>query len=1675
MPASPHSPPIRAMEATETTAFHAPSHYEHLSNAMPQWLGDASLSRRVALKNIRTLPSDTLKNARAAHHIELKSLIAKHMAAQNEVDRRLAHLQDAEAFAAPLLKQAIEQRFGLDLDVRATYLRLYIPVKPTLLPFPTGSRTWTVSLLAAALHNFERDEVEDGAYETDSTFISQPSLSGQFEPLPLVAASMTIKGFASLCRELDIGARYKTYLEANLGIANPVTAAALRPKVLASQQTALRAALQLGRMNGDLSEDFLRMINGTLDGIQGIRADGQHVLCHDLAMMSTTLTGIIIFAADPMRANAPVRVVAYVPDDPEHPIKEYASAIDMLKELTRQLRSSDYQRFFSRFVAHEQRGQFFSGLNRRLGVITWHQTEAPSQLPAWRDTPINSPNLQFSVAPITADLWQHLYIEKLNKILNDGQAIAVATAIVDRNARWAAWDSFVHTVTSIFETALFVVAPFVPGLGELMMAYMAWQLLDATFEGIIDWAQGRALEAFGHFMDALESLIQAGIFAAGSSIGAGEFRQLLPAEVVAFIDRLTVIKTPGGETRYWEPNLTPYQRKIPLPKHSRPDPTGLHVHDGTPVLPLEGAHYAVDKDPRTGRHRIQHPTRADAYQPLLYTNDQGAWHTELERPLTWDRATVLMRLGPSFEPLGLARRADLLEVSGCPEDALRKMHVDEEPLPPLLADSAKRFIIDQDLQTFIEQISSDRPDQFLRADPMTQLQLLARENRLPESTRWNWVNDQGDIAWTSSPQTNLPLRQLEQATLKDGDVLKTLLINLSEPQIKTLLGEPPDGAIINLNVRAGNLRKITAQAARKHRATLFEERYKNADTSDEPLINRLIELEPNLPTSMAGAVVDNATGNELLQLDKGVMPERIKTLTAIGRQEVRLTRAYEGLELASVSNPDTDRLALHSLARLDGWSDQVRLDIREASYAQPPLDSTGQADAPVHKTLVRVTDNTFQAYDEQGQALSGTTDFYSSVLQALPDTERDALNIHIGEGETLRQAVRKRPLARDEFRTVLTGAPQTEPSIETTRLLGTSGYTRRVGEVAMTLNERISEVYPNLGADELQRMAEELRAHPQGARMELARRAIEIAQLRTDLRAWVNETPRFHPVTGQRLTPDQFSAARQNRRMFKKALKRCWFRDEGSDAGLSFIISEPILGDLPVLAADFSHVKTLSLEGNSGSGAIDPFLERFTDLRRLDLRDFPLDALPPVIARQTMLEALILSDCGIRLSIETREALGSLTRLKTLDLYNNPLGFNLDFQRMPDLEYADLGSTGITEPPQGWLTREHLNTIIMSNNQITDLPAHVFQLSEVMQDAIDVAGNPLSDLCLERIKTLFANSGRDFGVLAPADDIRRVRLLYPTNDIEEASNFVYRLAGTLEQGRMEITRLEAEYAQLSNDLSVWTAAVPQVHPLTGAALDPAEAFIQQDLRDDFKAQLEACWRRETELDDFNENFEPMHEFYFAASMFGELPTITADFSHVSVLYLESRHGLTTLGNFLHAFPKLQGLTIRRYALGGIPAEVFNMGELKSLALPENHIQLDDASATALAGMDHLDILDLTDNPLGRSPDVSQMHALSTLSLSHTHISEVPNGLFTLTQIDDANLSHNSITELPPDYFELPPSITESYNFQNNPLSEASLQLLISYFQRTGADFGVDAVSQRAELEPGESTDSAHED
>ncbi|MGL6245492.1 dermonecrotic toxin domain-containing protein [Pseudomonas sp.] len=1587
-------------------------HYHHLFNNLPSWVIEASSDTRRALKSTTLATPGWHGTATSLQHQSLKHLSQEHWTHRNRLDSMLSKLQSAQAFAEPLLSAALKARFGLELDVRTTFLRLYIPQTVPWFGINTGAaRTWTLSLLDAALHNFQESETADDAYESASTFITKPSPTGQFDTLPAVKQKLSVAAFVLLCRNLDIGARYNTYLKDNLGLTNPVAGAALKSKVTSSQKAALKSALKMAHIRKDIAADAHLSILRILEGRSGARLDGQPLYGHDLTIMSSSLTGIVIFAASLERARKGTRIIAYIPDDPEHPIKEYPNTLAFMTELTRKLRAPAYQTFFSRFVDHKERGYFFADLNRRLQSVTWHQHKRGDPLPSWRETPVDRPDLRFSTTPFSADLWNHLYQRQLNKILNDSSTLAVSTATADRNARWSLWDAFSKVASTLLEIAAFVAMPFVPFLGELMLGYMAYQLLDETFEGIVDLAEGLKTEALGHLLTLVETVVQVGTFAVGGAIAAGTFSRLLSREAVALVNPLKPVAAPEGKTRYWKPDLTPYEQAPTLPESAKPDQLGLYRHGGKTLLPLEGKLYAVKSDGTSGAFQIEHPTRSHAYQPSLLHNSHGAWHTELEQPLSWDRETVMRRLGESVKSFSGAEREQILRVSGFHDNAVREMHVEQYRPPSLLADTIKRFRINRDIETFIEQIGSDQSERYQMADVTLQHQLLSGYDSWPADTPM------------PPPQTQMPA-----------------------------------------------FRQQTAELARKYRKSLFDLRYRALEKTGDPGVQRLLDDVHGLPTDIAGELASNASGTELKQLHNGRTPQRLKDAALKAMEAVRATRACEGFYSEALDSADTHRLALQSLNSLPDLPAGLRIEVRDYSATGTLRDSIGEPDAPILETLIRAENGTYQV-QQDNDSVPG--DFYQALFQALPEAQRNKLSPAIADARALKQRIAEHALEQPALRTLFAKNPNRKPLYDPTTMRlpgGTQGYSR-LNRVTPTLDDRVREVFPSLPQEELQSIVRSLQLHPDGARVELSRLNRELARLHQELLTWANETPTVHPETRHPLSELEQQAETNNRRLLAQEIQRSWRRQSDRDfdtpEGVSQYVlrfAEPIIGDFPSLSADFSHVSLLSLEGTRSEQGIPTFLQGFKGLRRLELRRFSLTTLPDAISRMPDLHALVLSDCGIRVDAAVWSKLTSLKKLAMLDLYKNPFETLPRVDTMSELTHLDLSDTHLTAIPASALQHPKLDTLLLMNNRISELPAELFESSLYDKRGVHLTHNPLSIKGRELIKQHHFETAYDMGVFAPEPDIDRVMTLYPGMEVEQASQFVYELPGTLEDGRTYLTRLEDELTQLRNDLSAWTADVPDRHPVTGEPFSADQLFAEQVSRDEFKQALEKCWQHDSDLDDFNEALEPTFELIVRSIIHGELPSLSADFSHVSTLEVHSADGATRIGRFLELFPNLKRLRLRECDVGNIPDSVFKMGRLRSLSLPHCRVRLSTASVNALAGMEQLDYLDLSHNSLGYTPDLSQMTELSTVLLNDTGITQIPNGLFQLTDLEWADLSTNAIADIPSDLMELPIETAENITLRGNPFSEESLLRLISYYEGTSADFGVEEVINRGEMQ-----------
>ncbi|VVO84601.1 hypothetical protein PS874_01851 [Pseudomonas fluorescens] len=834
-------------------------HYAFIKNTTSDHFKTATLGRGLALAATPLAMPSWYTTAPASHHDKLKAANLKAWASQNQVDKLFGNLQDVHSFAAPLLQAKLKERYGIEHDVSTTYLRLYLPAKlPWYAIDVTGGATLrTVSLLEAALHNFAKSET----VLADSQYITKPDDLGHFDVIA-IKDKMTISQFQALCRELDIGALYKKHLESFLLPGEPVAEAVIKLRVTESQKDALIVAAQLALTLEDIQYDAYKlMLSLAQDEAPELLLNGRKMLCCDLSLMETRLTGILLLTPAVKDSRGIQRLIAYVPHDPDHPLKEYDSTKAFMDELSRQLREDKvgasskqrYRQFFSQFVDQQQRGHFFADLDQRLVTVRWHEQEdTTDQRPTWREDPVSSPHLQFQALPVSRDYWTHAYRQKLNKILNDAREIAVSTADTDSKARWAWWDNFKKIVSDIFNVALLVATPFVPGLGELMMAYTVYQMTTDVIEGIVDLAEGLGLEAAEHVIGVVTDVIQLAAFGAGAEIGNAFKLKLSP-----LVDGMKPVKLPDGKQTLWHPDLAPYEQKnLTLTPDSKPNEHGLHQHANQHILPLDDKLYFVDKaspEPTITTHRVKHPTRSNAYSPEVEHNGHGAWVHEAENPGDWEGETLMRRLGHSVDRFTPTEREQIRISSGTDDNALRRMHVENAAPPPMLTDTIKRFSAYDDVGIASANIRKGQP---IDASSNWYETILTALPGWP-SERALEVFESADLTGMSHRYGNADATpantlSISVAELTSGKLPERVLGFLNESEINALLADAPDAE------RTQALRDRLADAVDARKGEISKRMYQAKERSGKAQVRLLRQPFPDMPLTLAETVLANA-------------------------------------------------------------------------------------------------------------------------------------------------------------------------------------------------------------------------------------------------------------------------------------------------------------------------------------------------------------------------------------------------------------------------------------------------------------------------------------------------------------------------------------------------------------------------------------------------------------------------------------------------------------------------------------------------------------------------------------------------------------------------------------------------------------------------------------------------
>ncbi|WP_024644349.1 NEL-type E3 ubiquitin ligase domain-containing protein [Pseudomonas syringae] len=1639
---------------------HAPTppHVQHIKDKIPDWLLQAAPPVHATLRKASGRAPQWLTNARTSSPEqleELQRLYAEHRSNEQKVRPTLDGLSTLQDFAQPLLTAAIQEHFGLDLDVANTWLfhasrakidQSFITAsKDPIVQANIALKAANQTLLNAALQNFEVWETVPGAMDSDAGINAEVLSSFTIMGNAIEGNSLPVSptGFATLCRELDLGGKYQEHIKSVFSASSTpeetsdAAALRLRNNFMQLESSSIKLQLQIAALQGLVSAPLKAALLEFLDGRQNVLLDNTQVNCSVLCLGDVELNGLFVISKDRTSATGLEKIVVYLPDDPVAPLKEYDSVEVFINSLRERMFVKGYLSFFKRFIPARHRNAALEQLFERLHPKVKKGGFFEGQ---WLEREENrNARLHLRETPLNGPLLDELYDRKRAVLRDDALFQGVPTA--DENQK--TFDERVQYFKSKALDVLNIASFVVPGLGELMLAVTAGQLIHEVYEGVESWAKDEQQQAFAYLFDVVENIALISALGAVGAAAAG-----IPAlQVPEFVSALKSVELPDGSTRLWKPDLTPFAYDIVLPEGLQPDAEGLYTWQGKRWLPLEGRTYSVKPGKTGDGYRMEHPSRPDSYQPALRHNGAGAWLHELDQPLEMEGLTLFRRLGYSSEVFSDASAGHILTASNTSESVMRQVLADQHRPPALLEDTARRFKLDQEINRFIEQMEAHDAN----AAPALQLELLSQEPGWPNNRALALIDVDDATLQTFAPVHQTVAQETITVRTDQPDALRQALEGLSNREIQTLLNEEFGAGQLGMSTRLATLRAQLAARARTSRASLFESHYRALKVADADGTQTIQHAFSGLPPLITEELASHASSAEREQLTiEHRVPLRIAEEASAYLQQVRLARAYEGLYLTSVASTDTDRLVLHSLEALSQWPSQVRLEVRDRYFGGPLIDSIGPQDAPIRKVLIR-EGNGYQTRDANDLHLHGLDDLYSSVLHALPDAERNQLGFaHPGQGGELAIMIRQNPLPRRQLAPLLKMHTVKPGSRSPMRLAdGRLGYPlsgRGATDWHMTDESLLDKIrlleledaFPEDILSRLRHVGLDNRSIDQRLNGLLS----EQLDLRASIAVWTDETVELPPMSQAHIN---------SRERISEAIWTHWRLNNLPEIGRAF---EPLrlqhvsLTDFPRFLPDFFftrvtglHLDNISVEtrvlsGAEASGSADMslprqlsntfelgrFLQRFPNMRSLSMLSEPAAGLNPefsvfqnvlreVSRVQPRLTELSLINQEIFLDQQQMDYFQTMPELRLLDLSGNRLANLLPMDLgWLQLDRLVLERLGMRHWPS-WLSDmipNNIRELSVAHNNLTELPDRILDNPSGTghQTLIDLRGNSLS-----RHSTIHARINES----PPGSSFRFVMHTPPAVQAYVDTQ--------LQQG-----------AELFAALDQWTHASSSLATPSGQVIE-ARRQIGRVLMDHWRAfslgQIHAPMRLSgIALVDFPR----------------QLPTFF--YRQVRYLQLSRINGTASdLDQFLRRMTDLCSLEINGHItpLAQLPPALLELRSLRSLSLMDQGMLIHQQHIDFLSRIPALERLELDHNRIGTITTLSGFNntALNWLSLSNVGLAAWPVWLDELVpaQLRGLLLEGNLITELPEHILANPDSEHShtEISLLNNPLSEDTMR------------------------------------
>ncbi|MNJ27575.1 Leucine Rich repeats (2 copies) [compost metagenome] len=1014
--------------------------------------------------------------------------------------------------------------------------------------------------------------------------------------------------FAALCHTLDLGGKYQAHLDKIFN--DSATTDTVRRLSIGADKDRLRVAAQVAFMKNEITESGRAMLDGLLLGQHSPTFHDRPVKYYSLSMFEVPLDGVVVFSADRITTDKKEPIIVYLPGALLYPLKEYETVAAFKHDLRVNLLNPVYLKLFRSFVPHDKQEHFFKRVSETL-YLGEFAADA---------------NLHLRDEQIGSELFGYRQDQHLKRIMANALYLAVPSQEVDEKAKWQRLAYWENVGLNVLNAAAF----FVPAIGALMAAVAAVQLVTEVIDGAHAWEAGELDQALAHFESvALNIAVAAGLGATGHTVA--------PIGESEFMDGLLRVTLPGGEQRLWKPDLMPYARTIDLAGVA-PDAQGLHVVDGKSYIRIEEQVYEVFKD-ADGVWSIRHPNDPNAYQPALRHNSEGAWHAVGEQPLQWRHAQLLRRIGHATRGLSDDVLEQAAQISGVDDQVLRRMHLDQMPVPPLLADTLRRFQVNRRVTRLIDRLSSGQADvEGLDLGPGLSLDLARWPERVlevyDEANPYRVPIRYGANRWPSGRVIRISVRELYANQLADK-----VLADLSPREALELFGDS-----VEPDKRLAVLRRLIAERAVMRRDEIYRvmDQRDHAPRSIEQ--QRLIRDFPLLSDAAAQEIISAANAEERMQLQAvdGRVALHLAEEARVYQRQFALSRAIQGLHEPTLANLDSDRLAVGLMAQLPGWSDTVCIQLREETLTGRLLANAGSPGGEL-KSIVR-KGRLYTAYDAQGLELGNSDSLYAALLRALPDSEREAVNFDIHNAQSLRLELCRLAVQDRAMAATLLGQQPIRPWFRSPLRLADGRVGYPLGGMVSSdraINARLNALFPALRDAELEALKRRLLEDNQTLGDAVFRLEGEHNTLQRTLDLWVED------ARGEFLT-------HHSRQRIRTQLLSAWRRQGGRRRG-ELILAAPDIRSLPVLTARFEHIQSLSIDRTNLQQLPGGFLRCFPRLQRLSLEGNPLGVIPPDVSRLTQLVYLNLKEIRLASDDTMFDALTPLHRLQSLELQSNLL------------------------------------------------------------------------------------------------------------------------------------------------------------------------------------------------------------------------------------------------------------------------------------------------------------------------------------------------------------------------------------------------------------------------------------